>query len=342
MRPAGSPLYAAPELMDADSRAASPQGYDAAKSDMWSCGVILYALLTSTLPFDGDDMRALINLVVRGVPRRPLPRRCGPEAADLLHQLLVRQPSDRLSAADALEHAWLRPVADPSAVEPRLRAVRTMPDSLPSTTTATAEVHSGTAGDEGGVGEEAQRRGLSATVDFFKQLVKQERRRELGKRGDGPPGEGREIGKSPGELGKRGDGPPGEGREIGGEKCMKAAGEEGSGVDCPSAAAPTMAAAGAAGQAVHPAAIDADTTEAIATSGSGASKEAVAAPAVHAAAPSATLTETVAGLDVSDAHAADESEVQEGSVGQARQPGSQLTREERQAIKAMIDAEKAL
>ena len=321
MRPAGSPLYAAPELMDADSRAASPQGYDAAKSDMWSCGVILYALLTSTLPFDGDDMRALINLVVRGVPRRPLPRRCGPEAADLLHQLLVRQPSDRLSAADALEHAWLRPVADPSAVEPRLRAVRTMPDSLPSTTTATAEVHSGTAGDEGGVGEEAQRRGLSATVDFFKQLVKQERRRELGKRGDGPPGEG---------------------REIGGEKCMKAAGEEGSGVDCPSAAAPTMAAAGAAGQAVHPAAIDADTTEAIATSGSGASKEAVAAPAVHAAAPSATLTETVAGLDVSDAHAADESEVQEGSVGQARQPGSQLTREERQAIKAMIDAEKAL
>ena len=321
MRPAGSPLYAAPELMDADSRAASPQGYDAAKSDMWSCGVILYALLTSTLPFDGDDMRALINLVVRGVPRRPLPRRCGPEAADLLHQLLVRQPSDRLSAADALEHAWLRPVADPSAVEPRLRAVRTMPDSLPSTTTATAEVHSGTAGDEGGVGEEAQRRGLSATVDFFKQLVKQERRRELGKRGGGPPGEG---------------------REIGGEKCMKAAGEEGSGVDCPSAAAPTMAAAGAAGQAVHPAAIDADTTEAIATSGSGASKEAVAAPAVHAAAPSATLTETVAGLDVSDAHAADESEVQEGSVGQARQPGSQLTREERQAIKAMIDAEKAL
>jgi len=42
----GSPLYAAPELMDGNMRAAMPNGYDASRSDMWSCGVILYALLT--------------------------------------------------------------------------------------------------------------------------------------------------------------------------------------------------------------------------------------------------------------------------------------------------------
>ena len=40
----GSPLYAAPELM---TDGAAPDGYDASRSDVWSCGVILYALLCS-------------------------------------------------------------------------------------------------------------------------------------------------------------------------------------------------------------------------------------------------------------------------------------------------------
>jgi len=128
----GSPLYAAPELMDGNvrppqrrtlepfaqaaptmaslrvprrqARAASPEGYDAERSDMWSCGVVLYALLTSSLPFDADDMTELVRLVVHGVPRRPLPRHCGARAADLVSQLITREPSKRLTAAGCLEH----------------------------------------------------------------------------------------------------------------------------------------------------------------------------------------------------------------------------------------------
>ena len=61
----GSPLYAAPELMTAG---AAPDGYDAAKSDVWSCGVILYALLCSALPF---DVRARAH---PHVPRPPIAR----------------------------------------------------------------------------------------------------------------------------------------------------------------------------------------------------------------------------------------------------------------------------
>jgi len=52
----GSPLYAAPELMGA-APALESGGYDASKSDMWSCGVILYGMLASRLPFDADDMQ---------------------------------------------------------------------------------------------------------------------------------------------------------------------------------------------------------------------------------------------------------------------------------------------
>jgi len=66
----GSPLYAAPELMTAG---AAPDGYDASKSDVWSCGVICYALLTSALPFDAEDISTLVRLIQRGVPNSPVP-----------------------------------------------------------------------------------------------------------------------------------------------------------------------------------------------------------------------------------------------------------------------------
>merc|ERR1711908_55858 len=46
----GSPHYAAPELLGAGAP------YNAARSDVWSCGCILYAMLTARLPFDSDNL----------------------------------------------------------------------------------------------------------------------------------------------------------------------------------------------------------------------------------------------------------------------------------------------
>ena len=60
-RSQGSPLYAAPELLTGNRG----EGYDASKSDMWSVGVILYAMLTSSLPFDANDMQSLVQMVRR-------------------------------------------------------------------------------------------------------------------------------------------------------------------------------------------------------------------------------------------------------------------------------------
>ena len=50
----GSPHYASPEVI-----ANAP--YDGAVSDIWSCGVILYALLTGRLPFDDEDTFELLK-----------------------------------------------------------------------------------------------------------------------------------------------------------------------------------------------------------------------------------------------------------------------------------------
>jgi len=88
----GSPLYAAPELM---TEGAAVEGYKAEKSDIWSCGVILYALLASALPFDADDINALVRLIQARATAFPqdLPHRA-PTAlrADPRHRCAARHP----------------------------------------------------------------------------------------------------------------------------------------------------------------------------------------------------------------------------------------------------------
>ena len=53
------------------TQGACPDGYDASRSDIWSCGVVLYALLCSHLPFDADDMQTLVRLIQKGQPTAP-------------------------------------------------------------------------------------------------------------------------------------------------------------------------------------------------------------------------------------------------------------------------------
>ena len=100
----GSPLYAAPELMTDSVQSA---GYDASKSDVWSCGVILYALLASALPFDADDIGALVRLIQRGEPNSPVPEERGPAARTLVKQMLQIESKARPTSEEVLRHPWV-------------------------------------------------------------------------------------------------------------------------------------------------------------------------------------------------------------------------------------------
>ncbi|KAH0787069.1 CAMK family protein kinase [Histomonas meleagridis] len=94
----GSPHYTAPEVL----RGAS---YDGRASDIWSCGVILYALLTGKLPFDDPSFRGLAAKVKSGIFRMP---DLAPDLKDLLIKILTVNPKNRITIDGIKRHPAFR------------------------------------------------------------------------------------------------------------------------------------------------------------------------------------------------------------------------------------------
>lgn len=69
--------------------------YEGATADIWSCGVILYALLAGCLPFDDENIQKLLRKVRTGV--FTIPPVIPPDAADLIKKMLVLEPKQRIS-----------------------------------------------------------------------------------------------------------------------------------------------------------------------------------------------------------------------------------------------------
>jgi serine/threonine protein kinase len=84
----GSPHYASPEIVGGDK-------YEGSATDVWSCGVILYALLTGRLPFDDKNVRTLLSKVKVG--KYEMPPHIDPQAKDLLSRMLVVDVAKRIT-----------------------------------------------------------------------------------------------------------------------------------------------------------------------------------------------------------------------------------------------------
>ena len=94
----GSPAYAAPELICGKS-------YLGAEADLWSMGVLLYALLCGYLPFDDDNINLLYKKIQQG--KYDSPAWLSPDSIHLLGDLLQVDPKKRITMQQLVFHPWV-------------------------------------------------------------------------------------------------------------------------------------------------------------------------------------------------------------------------------------------
>ncbi|XP_055217616.1 MAP/microtubule affinity-regulating kinase 3 isoform X21 [Gorilla gorilla gorilla] len=94
----GSPPYAAPELFQGKK-------YDGPEVDVWSLGVILYTLVSGSLPFDGQNLKELRERVLRGKYR--IPFYMSTDCENLLKRFLVLNPIKRGTLEQIMKDRWI-------------------------------------------------------------------------------------------------------------------------------------------------------------------------------------------------------------------------------------------
>ncbi|CAI9772325.1 unnamed protein product [Fraxinus pennsylvanica] len=95
----GTPAYIAPEVM-------RKKGYDGAKADIWSCGVILYVLLAGFLPFQDDNLMHMYRKIIKS--DYEFPSWFSTESRRLVSKLLVSDPERRIKIPAIMRVPWFR------------------------------------------------------------------------------------------------------------------------------------------------------------------------------------------------------------------------------------------
>lgn len=94
----GTPAYIAPEILRG-------KGYYGFQADLWSAGVVLYAMIYGTVPFKGATIEDLQRVVLKA--KYTLKDNVSPEVRDLIKGLIERNPNKRLNVSEVLQHPWM-------------------------------------------------------------------------------------------------------------------------------------------------------------------------------------------------------------------------------------------
>ena len=91
----GSPSYAAPEIIKG-------LPYDGFKTDIWCCGIILYAMVCGYLPFEGENNKILFKNIVECNPE--IPDNLSEEIQELISAILRAEPDERITIEEIKNH----------------------------------------------------------------------------------------------------------------------------------------------------------------------------------------------------------------------------------------------
>ncbi|XP_069574409.1 MAP/microtubule affinity-regulating kinase 4 isoform X1 [Brachyistius frenatus] len=116
----GSPPYAAPELFQGKK-------YDGPEVDIWSLGVILYTLVSGSLPFDGQNLKELRERVLRGKYRVPF--YMSTDCEGILRRFLVLNPTKRCSLEQIMKDKWINVGYDGEELKPHTEPVEDFSDT---------------------------------------------------------------------------------------------------------------------------------------------------------------------------------------------------------------------
>ncbi|XP_050212666.1 CBL-interacting serine/threonine-protein kinase 14-like [Mercurialis annua] len=95
----GTPAYVAPEIL-------AKKGYDGAKVDIWSCGIILYVLIAGYLPFNDTNLMGMYRKIYKG--QFKCPKWTSPELRRLMSRLLDTNPATRVTIDEIVNDSWFK------------------------------------------------------------------------------------------------------------------------------------------------------------------------------------------------------------------------------------------
>lgn len=96
----GTPAYLCPEII-------LDEGYEGFYADIWSLGVLLYAMVQGTVPFKANNIQDLHKLILKGDFDFAY-KGVSKEVKDLIRKMLVLTPEKRISITEMLNHPWVK------------------------------------------------------------------------------------------------------------------------------------------------------------------------------------------------------------------------------------------
>ncbi|XP_020697021.1 CBL-interacting protein kinase 23 [Dendrobium catenatum] len=104
----GTPNYVAPEVIN-------NKGYDGAKADLWSCGVILFILMAGYLPFEDSNLMILYKKIFKA--DFTCPAWFSTSVKKLIKRILDPNPQTRMTMAEVIENEWFKKGYQPPSFE---------------------------------------------------------------------------------------------------------------------------------------------------------------------------------------------------------------------------------